>query len=460
MFMMALVVILLSAGVGYLAKVLLDNHYFGTNHEITWTEYWLTLLVICLVLVPLTSFVGYRLAVKSLLTYNEYWNGSEQQAWSQRVECTRDGPCKWEYDCDPYIVSYTCGCNDKGVCSTCTRTEYHACPYCAFEEHYFVDTTLGTYTFAKHRLPEDPHANRWQPQRRKQLPERVIQAAGVGAPQLWSEVLERLSRRDNGPVTQVNEYDNYILASDETILKQYSAEVDRYKAEGLLPLPTSGVHNFYLQDKVHFINMSVPDAAEWQDALGRLNARLGALAQGDLHLVVIHSQAIEQPRSYANALKAYWQSKEHKPDSFAKNGIAIILGVNFGKVQWAEGFTGMPEGNTKLALAVREKLPSMEFDRQVLLGRLTPHLPLEAGHVGAVGDLVFGLSSPDTKFVRVSMTGEGEDDVGTGSLYLRGEIEPLPVHRFYIGLMAFFLSALSWTAAIAIGERRYGGRGW
>src|SRR3989339_665794 len=71
------------------------------------------------------------------------------------TDCYRDGPCRWEYDCDPYLVSYPCNCDDKGNCSTCYRTEYHDCPYVTQENSYYIKTTIGTYTIDSNRFPDN-----------------------------------------------------------------------------------------------------------------------------------------------------------------------------------------------------------------------------------------------------------------------------------------------------------------
>src|SRR3990167_11518560 len=127
--------ILIAALAGLAIKFFLD--YQRNNLEITWGEYGLGLLAISFVLTPLIVWAGWSVVRSSNLSFNEYGNGWELQAVAEPVQCSRDGPCWHEYDCDPYIVmvSYECNCaTDKDgytSCSTCWRpeTRYHDCPY-------------------------------------------------------------------------------------------------------------------------------------------------------------------------------------------------------------------------------------------------------------------------------------------------------------------------------------------
>jgi hypothetical protein len=71
-----------------------------------------------------------------------------------------------------------------------------------------------------------------------------------------------------GPVTQVHDYANWILAADDSTLRRYSPAISRYRSAGLVPDPAQGVHDGYLADKVHFVGVA-PDGgtqAAWQDA--------------------------------------------------------------------------------------------------------------------------------------------------------------------------------------------------
>src|SRR5439155_22131201 len=95
------------------------------------------------------------------------------------------------------------------------------------EDSYYVETTLGTYTIAEHIFPANPQ--NWRSSH--SVPDDVPR----GVPALWAAAKQRLDSGDPGPVTAQRDYQNYILASQATILHKYSASIDRYKQEKLLP---------------------------------------------------------------------------------------------------------------------------------------------------------------------------------------------------------------------------------
>src|SRR5438046_232201 len=114
---------------------LITKWYFDRangEEKITWGEFAVTVAIISAVIVPLVTLVGWRLSVNNQTTYNEFWNGWETSTKWVKIQCSRDGPCQWEYSCDPYVVCVSCNC-DKNGCSTCCHTEYHSCPYCTEE---------------------------------------------------------------------------------------------------------------------------------------------------------------------------------------------------------------------------------------------------------------------------------------------------------------------------------------
>lgn len=453
------------AAAGLLIKYLLDRR--GGAEEITWTEFAIGMAAATFVISPLVGWAGYKVAQSNLLAFTEYWNGWELAAVRQDVPCTRDGPCRYTYDCDPYLVpvTYSCNCNDKGGCETCVRleTRYHSCPYVTVESTFTVRTTLGDYTIAEHRLPEQPQAHRWR--RATAVPAGVIGRAGVGAPPFWREAKLRIDGGIPGPASIRKDYENYILASDRTILKQHSSAIERFRQAGLLPPVATNIRDFYLSDKVYFVGYRPPDAAAWQSALRYLNAALGTELQGDLHLVLVQEPRVgENPEAYALALRAHWQDRTILgKNCLSKNGIAVIAGTIDGtSVAWAHAFTGMPIGNEALTVAVRNGLKGTPFTPENIIGTVRGQFHISAGAKrvrglhgqGALERILWGLEEPTTKFARVSMKAADAGDIGSGYLYLRGEIEPTTGQRITITVIEFVASLGVWLAAAAYGERR------
>jgi hypothetical protein len=420
--------------------------------------------LISLIIVPGVTKIGWEMVRSDTVKFNEYWNGWELAASREDIICERDGSCSHDYDCDPYIVMvpYSCNCDGKGNCSTCLRpeTRYHSCPYVRVEFTYRVNTTLGGYTIDSHRFPIDPQQHRWR--RGHAIPSSIISEAGVGEPPFWRAVYDRVNAGRPGPVTARKEYDNYVLASDRTILKQYSSEIGRFQKANLLPAVQFGVHDFYLAEKVYFVGYWPANGLAWQNAVSRLNAALGSELQGDLHLVLVQDDAISQnPDMYAMALRAYWFNKEaQSKNAFAKNAIGIVVGTTDGQtVAWSRAFTGMPIGNEAFAVGIQSGLPGVAMKPEVLVGDMqawfkTPFAVVQSIHGdGAIESLLWGCVDPRTKFQRYSMSGKsGTQGHGGGYLYLWGEIQPKPNEKFWIGFWTFFLSGFVWVSAAMISE--------
>lgn len=459
--------ILAAAAAGLLVKYILDHQ--STPQEITWREFVIGMGIISVIVSPGVAKIGWEMVKSGTLIYNEYWNGWELAATKQEIQCTRDGPCSWEYDCDPYLCNpHDCNCvcvshDENGnctseSCSTCWDTCYHACPYVSTEYNFYVDSMLGSFTIAANMFPTDPQAHRWR--RGVSVPAGVISRAGTGEPPFWVAARGRCLAGEPGPVTARREYDNYILASDRTILKQYSASVDKFSKAGILPPLQSGIRDFYFADKVHFVGFQPDDLSAWQSSLSYLNAKLGSELQGDVQLVVVQRHEISaDPDTYALALKAHWLNKETMGrNALSKNGIGVIVGTDDGKmVAWARAFTGMPVGNEHLEVAVRSQLKGVALTSESLIGKIRGEF--SGGGVrgvrsnGALESILWGLKDPKTKFRRYSMTDDDPNDVGGGYLYLIGEIQPTGGQKVLVAIFTFIAACLVWVAAAAIGER-------
>lgn len=451
-----------SAVTGIAIKLILDRTQ--NPYEITWKEYAIVMVVISFLAAPGSVKLGWELAKTNKLTYGEYWNGWEVEAIKKQIECERDGDCECEYDCDPYIVMmpYSCNCNDKGSCSTCYRpeTRYHSCPYVDVETDYIVRTTIGEYLIGNNRLPDDPQKHRWR--KNESIPESVIRNAGTGPHPFWVEAKKRLDKNLPGPVTKRVDYENYIYASDRTILKQYSGEIKKFSSNNLLPNIQSGISQFYYANKVYFVGFRPKEADEWQRKLSYFNAALGRRLQGDLHLVIIQNELIlNNPDEYAIALKAHWQNNERfEKNAFSKNAIAVLIGTIDGRtISWARAFTGMPMGNEELSTAVVGKFKGLALDPGIVIGDvqgvLSKKVISEKHGKGVLEDIVFGISEEETKFRRVSMKAKDRGDNGGGFLYLMTEIKPTSNQQILIVILTFVFCCFGWIAAVFIGDRAY-----
>lgn len=452
--------VILALLVGFCVKLILDK--IGGENQITRNEYLIGSAIIILVVAPLVGFTGWHLARSNLVTFNEYRNGWETAAERNDFTCTEDGPCRWTYNCNPYVVYVSETCTDsKGNSYECGHfeTRYHQCPYVDVETTYTVETTLGQYTIAEHRFPENPQAHRWD--QSENIPGGIIERAGTGIPTFWSQVWQRISKATPDPVTARRDYKNYILASDKTILKQYSSDIERYRKQNLLPPIASSISGYYDAEKVSFVGYRPSDGAVWQGALNRLNAAFGTELRGDVHMVIIRSDIVdEDPDSYALALKAFWQDKKvFGQNAFSKNGVGIVLGTHDQKmVAWARAFTGMPLGNEHMTVALESALKGQPLDPSIIVGSVgtssvvtvnSSRVSLQITKMnrsGLIAQIFWGDSDKSLRFTRMSMTGKGSGH-GSGFLYLYSEISPTAEQRRWISVITFILACVFWVVA-------------
>jgi hypothetical protein len=407
------------------------------------------LAVVVLALVG--SIIGRGWAKGELLSYNEFWNGYEAEAIWTTQPCERDGDCRHVYDCDPYTVTKTRTVTDSKGNSrteTYTETEYHSCPYATEEWSFSVKTSLKTsYDLGSNRFPDNPQPYRGDVG--------VIGGVPRGIPPFWAEAKARIDSGNPGPVTEKREYDNYILASQNTILKEFSDDMDAFDGAGQIPkIATStdraGIREPYLGSKAYFV-AGVPNQDQWTESVNRFNSALGTELQGDLHLVFVPSDV--DKHSYKGALNAAWTSERFGKDALSKNGLVLIVGVNGDRGEWVRAFTGMPLGNEGL-IAELEGLDDLDLnDPSKILG--SPRGVIneerkvkEAVHTdGVIEKVVWGAN----KFVRVCMTCAGPEDAGSGFVYLDAQIEPTGGQVAAVVSLVSLLTAMVW-AGIVIGQ--------
>jgi hypothetical protein len=409
----------------------------------------------------LTVHVGTNIAVQKAVTFNENWGGYEVQAYTVRTDCTRDGPCVHEYDCDPYdvkVVDRAAYTDDKGNYHpeiSHWETRYHACPYTDYEVTFKVLTTLGDYTIESHWLPENPDSHRWRSGRS------VPDSIPSGTPKFWQQAHDRIAAGDPGPVVKRMQYDNYILASQQTILKQYSDSIEQYKKDKLLPeLSRDPVFDPYYANKMFFVGVNVP--GNWQYELNQFDAALGMDLQGDMYVVVVDADKIRDPDDYMMALIAYWTSdQQFGKDALAKNAIVVVVGTVDGKaVDWARAKTGMPVGNEGMLLDIREDLPGTALTPSGLLGepraaRLykkpgKDYYSVDIAHGdGALERIIWGQN----KFERICMKCDDENETGkVGYQYLKNEIQPGPGARVLMMLITLIVGLCLWCGALYLSD--------
>lgn len=457
--------VLIAVGVGLVLKFVLDA--VRSQYTITWVEFGLVSSLVVTLITPTTVWQGVSAARQNLLSYDEFWNGYEVVAMVQEFTCTRDGPCVHEYSCDSYQCNpHKCNCtctsrDSQGrctseSCSTCYDTCWRDCPYCSKERTYVIGTTIGDVIIAEHRLPDDPHANRWEPQRGVQLPQEVIDKAGVGEPEFWVQARNRIQSGNPGPVTLVKQYDNPILASQAQLLIQHSASIGTYREMGLLPKPAQGTYNYYYATKVYGVGgFDPPNPEQWIEANMRFNAALGMDLRGDLHFIVVQDDRVVNPDDYFLALLAYWQSPEMGRKSISKNTVIVVVTTSDGKtIDWARAATGMPEGNGNMLVEIKTRLTGAALDPVAIFGSPKGVQEIENGHpvdvepeVSNMGILEQVLWGPNTFVRRCMFCDDPEDEGRTSFGFLISQIQPTGWQSAIIIGVNVLLASLLWGLA-------------
>lgn len=447
--------------IGLVIKVIYDHTYTYDHLRITWVEFVIVSVICSFITTPLVVYLGWEIGKRSKLIYKEYYNGWETNTQIENTKCHKNGPCRYTYDCDPHLVSYSCNCHQScsgsgnyrsctESCETCTRIEYDDCPYVDYEYDYIVNTTLGDYTIDSHRFPENPQNHRWRES--EDIPDRVIEKAGVGAPDFWKLVDKRIREGKPGPVTQVNSYKNLIYATEKNIYKQYSSMVESYKKAGLLPRLSVGVRDFYMADKVYWVGFKSSDANMWNERLSYLNAAVGSELQGDIHLIIADSSKITNPDEFILTVRAYWENPlEFGRNSLSKNAIVIALGTDGKTVTWARGFTGMPVGNSEVIQALFN-LKGTTFTVENILGnvqRVSTKGGFQTVHsLGLIENILYGFKDKSIKFKRVSMEKKDNWDVGTGFQYLFHEVQPSTATKVWCVIISIVIACAGWMMMV------------
>lgn len=392
---------------------------------------------------PLTYQVGSEIAKDQASTFNEYWNGFETSAMKTVKECDYNGSCSHTFDCDPYLVPVPVTTTDSKGNSTTTivmETRYNSCPVSTQETSYYINSTVDKFTVAANLMtgPEyRPH-------------ERRIPGGQQGDPAIWTEAKARIDAGNPGPVTAVKDYKNYILASQDTLFKAYSDRIEDLKAKNLLPAPSSGVFALYQASKAYKVgNANVPLFGDYLTDTSYLNGAVGKSLHGDLHVVFAPEDIEGGKDDYANALLAYWQSKELKRNAVSKNSIIVVIGASKDgqKVSWAKAMTGMPIGNEHLMVQISSDLKDKKLDKD-LLGR--PSYDVASKSIknsnGSLESILWGVN----KFERVSMTANGSEDKGSGFMYLRDQMKPSGWEVFWIGFVNVLVGGLVLFGALML----------
>ena len=489
MLIVVIAAVFIALAMGLVIKAILDRTQ--SDNQISWLEFAIVAVVMAVIITPTTMFVGKKLSVNNIVTYEQFLNGVETRANDIVTTCfaghSGTSASAGQSNCDhsyisgsytwmeTYYVQVCTGSGDNQSCHQEPRqrpeSAYIYTPYATREHHYTIESSFGfkansTYHFSESYLDEHPVAYG-----NKEVPGDLPK----GPPKSWVESKQHLDAGDPLPVTALGKYDNYILASDDAVLKEYSSDIETYREAELLPdfaanitqNPIGGRNNSHA-DKVAFVGTAVTDEAAWQKSVMQFNAALGLQLQGDLHVVVVSDSVVTANNAvnYTRALKAHWQDASvYGKRALAKNAIVLVLGTDGSTVTWAQSTTGMPFGNELMAQYVQDWLPGTALNPQAIFGsprtvlrsagdmdhpeKMDPDLTLSTPR-GAFEKIVF----EDAPFARASMSCNDDGDGCVGFANLVDTIEPHTWQKVVMVLITSFIAGVLWCIAgvVSLGE--------
>lgn len=357
------------------------------------------------------------LSIKNQLTYNEMWNGFETEATKKSIKCYKDGSCVNTYSCDPeqkVVTKFRTVSDGKGGTRTEPYTEietvWHSCPYSKQETSYYVQTNLPntTVSYGRNLMTGEQY------RRGTSIP-----GGQQTDPAAWIEAKNRIDSGKPEGLTEKHTYENFIHATDNTYKKDKTL-VENYLSQGLLPSIQTGI-NSGRNSKFYPVNYTGINS-DYNLDVANLNGVMAAEKKhGDLRVVMINSESVDNQYDYTNALAAYWSSSEYFGKwALPKNALTVVIAVDpaTSKVTWADAFTGMPIGNEAFMQSVKSLAGKNANEK--LIGR--PYLLKDKTIVRGEGELEKLIWSDTSGFQRVSMS--GDDNEANGFTYLLSDIEP------------------------------------
>ena len=275
------------------------------NITFKWEEY-LIGVISSVVLVLLV----WNLGVYSTIYDTEIWNGYVVS--KERIHGS-------------YVESYDCRCRDV---SNPDGTTSESCDTC-YRDHYTVtwsaETTVGSVTFG--------HKD-------------SLSSSVYDSPDPEGYVNCRVGE----PASVEHSYVNYVKAVPDTLFRTYDDKTDLYKA--YVPLYPR-VFDHYKIRRVINVNADVPNSVLDEINLG-LNEELKTLAkQKEVNIIVILT-SITDPK-YRYSVEGQWIGAK-------KNDVVVFVGVNDGKIIWADAMTwALNSGNELFHVKMRDGIKGLSI---------------------------------------------------------------------------------------------------
>lgn len=245
------------------------------------------------VLLAITLMAFNNYATRDTEVLNGFVTGKEINRFTCPVNTSN--PCENGYDCHCRTVRYSCGTDSKGRTQTCTRTECDRCYKYAWEQNFFVDSSLqGSRAYKISRVDDQ----------------------GAISPPRWLEV------KHGDPVSITNSYTNYILGALDSLFTEDGKAEEKYK--GKIPAYPLGIYDYYKINRLVTVGNVKLDTKLWNERISDILVQVGPRKQANV--VVVVAQGVDM--DFANAVRRVWRG-------FKKNDIVVFAGVDAaGNMTW------------------------------------------------------------------------------------------------------------------------------
>lgn len=248
---------------------------FFSHGKIVWQEFLIQEGAVILVV-----GIGYAIAYFGQTSDKEIWSGTIARKWQGTEHCCHSYPCNCRQVCSGSGKNKSC----SEVCDTCYR--------------HYEDTTWNATTSNN----ETAYYN------------------GCNSP--YSSEPSRYRAIQLGEPTAIeHSYTNYIKGNPDTIIKR-TGVAQRFA--GSIPKYPE-VYDWYRAQRIVPVGVNFPNLREANEALGQINAELGAMKKINIILVVTN----QQDQMYLEAIREAWLGGK-------KNDVIVVIGApNWPEISWA-----------------------------------------------------------------------------------------------------------------------------
>lgn len=234
----------------------------------------------------------------------EIWNGEISNKRNIVKEC----PWGWNRSKDDFCTEYRSKeVYDGKTCTTDSKTKKKSCVNNYHTEYKYDYPWEGKWFVYSANLKES-----WEIGR--------VDYQGANEPGEYRQV------KIGDPASTTNSYSNWIKAASDSVFHEDGGLEEKYKE--FIPEYPIKIYDRFKVDRIVSVGVTIPDIAKHNHRLSVALKQLGPKKQMNAVIVVVDASKIPNAE-YAYAVRRAW-------NGFKKNDAVTFVGVNAGKIEWAE----------------------------------------------------------------------------------------------------------------------------